>query len=137
VSELAAIVAARGAAFGFFAFIFWVVIVVVFCYWGAKVVTGKGYNMWIGIALAFFLSWIGIIICYVLPKKQTTSMPMAAGPSPYQPAGPPPPPPAAPMATPPAPPAAPAAAPPAAEPPAAAAPVEPPAPPAPPAPPTV
>ena len=118
--------------------IIWLIALVVgIIVWGWKVVKRRGYSPWIGVALAFFLRWIGIIICYVLPTRQgrrhadgrwSVAVPVgrpatattgrsdgrtarASGRS--------------------------AAAPPAAEPPAAAAPVEPPAPPAPPAPPTV
>jgi hypothetical protein len=133
-SGLAAVVAAKGGAIAAFIIVIIVMAIwAVFLFWGWKVAKGKGYSPWIGLALAFFLGLIGIIICYVLPQKgapQVTGTPMMGGtPMAPSPMG---------QTAVPAPPAA-APAPPAAPPQAAA----PPAPPAggptppPPAPPTV
>ena len=134
VGSVAVLVAAKGAAVGGF-FIFMLIglaIAVAFGYWGMKVVTKKGHAAWLGFVLGFFVSWVGIIICYVLPAK-TAPKPMASMGMPgTMPTAPPmggmAPPPAAPMAPPPAAPMA--------TPPAAAPTPPPPAPPAPPTPPT-
>jgi hypothetical protein len=121
----AALVAAKGAAIGgLFFFLIYAVIIAAFLYWGYKIATKKGYAVWIGLVLAFFLGLIGIIILYVLPDKsrqvRSTPMGMSGMMPPAQP-------PMGGMA----PPAAPMAPPPMAAPPAAA-PTPPPAPPTPP-----
>jgi hypothetical protein len=133
VGSVAALFAAKGSAIGgLFFFLFYIVIIAAFLFWGYKIAVGKGYAAWIGLVLAFFLGLIGIIILYVLPKKSKPSPMTSMGMPGSMPMAPPPmggmTPPPAPMATPPA-------APMASPPPAAPTP-PPPAPPAPPAPPT-
>jgi len=39
-------------------------------YWGYWIAKQRGYSVWLGLALAFFLGLIGIIILYVLPIKR-------------------------------------------------------------------
>lgn len=49
-------------------------------YWGYWIATQRGYSVWLGLALAFFLGLIGIIILYVLPtRKPAAPMPRADG----------------------------------------------------------
>jgi hypothetical protein len=129
VSGLVALIAAKGAAVGgaflVIWIIFWLVVAAAFGYWGMKVLVRKGYDAWLGFVLGFFLTWIGIIICYVIPDKSKPAM--STGMAPTMGAATPP----APMGggmAPPAPPAAPT-------PPAAAPTPPPPAGPTPPAPP--
>ena len=42
-------------------------------YWGHWIAKQRGYSVWLGLALAFFLGLIGIIILYVLPTKKSTA----------------------------------------------------------------
>ncbi len=39
-------------------------------YWGCWIAKQRGYSVWLGLALAFFLGLIGIIILYVLPTRR-------------------------------------------------------------------
>ena len=49
-------------------------------YWGYWIAKQRGYSVWLGLALAFFLGLIGIIILYVLPTKRPAApMPRADG----------------------------------------------------------
>jgi hypothetical protein len=70
---LATALAAKGAAAGAALFIWLIALAIgiVIIVWGWKVAKRKGYSPWIGFALTFFLSWIGLIIVYVLPDKRS------------------------------------------------------------------
>ena len=55
-------------------------------YWGYWIAKQRGYSVWLGLALAFFLGLIGIIILYVLPTKRPAApMPRADGYDQYPP----------------------------------------------------
>jgi hypothetical protein len=52
---------------------------VVVLYWGYWIATRRGYSAWLGLALAFFLGLIGIIILYVLPTRRPATPTPRAG----------------------------------------------------------
>ena len=55
-------------------------------YWGYWIAKQRGYSAWLGLALAFFLGLIGIIILYVLPTKRPAApRPRADGYNQYPP----------------------------------------------------
>jgi hypothetical protein len=74
-----ALAAAAAFSSGLFA-IAALAIAVAVLYWGYWIAKQRGYSVWLGLALAFFLGLIGIIILYVLPtKKPAAPMPRADG----------------------------------------------------------
>jgi hypothetical protein len=57
------------AGIGILIWIIWLVVLLALGYWGSKIVTKKGYPAIVGWLLGFFVSCIGIIICFILPDK--------------------------------------------------------------------
>ncbi len=99
MSGVTAIVGASGgAAFGVVGVIA-LVIWILSMYFGWKIASRKGYSRWLGLVLGFFLSWIGLIIVAVIPRRGSRGAPDTGDVREYT--LPPDPPPMAPQAPPP------------------------------------
>ena len=73
--SIATAVALRGLAIGIGATVVLLIVLVALwvgsMYFGSRIADSKGYSPWIGLVLGLVLSWVGLIIVAVLPKRSS------------------------------------------------------------------